>query len=94
MKKINPTGLKANVKTADYADGYVTVRMTKDDGYKDIVQVYVAEYDNDGKLAEVKCETRKINSDAEIKFGYKKKNLDSAVKIMIWDENMQPYEWE
>ena len=87
MKKINPTGLKAKVKTADYADGYVTVRMTKDDGYKDIVQVYVAEY-------EVKCETRKINSDAEIKFGYKKKNLDSAVKIMIWDENMQPYEWE
>ena len=94
LKKINPMGLKAKVKTADYADGYVTVRMTKDDGYKDIVQVYVAEYDNDGKLAEVKCETRKINSDADIKFGYKKKNPDSAVKIMIWDENMQPYEWE
>lgn len=94
LKKINPMGLKAKVKNADYADGYVTVRMTKDDGYKDIVQVYVAEYDNDGKLAEVKCETRKINSDTEIKFGYKKKNPDSAVKIMIWDENMQPYEWE
>ena len=37
LKKINPMGLKAKVKNADYADGYVTVRMTKDDGYKDIV---------------------------------------------------------
>lgn len=94
LKKINPDSSKAKVKNAEYKDGYAIVQILKENGCKENVFVYAVEYDNNGILKGVKCKTRNISSDTEIKFAYEKKNPNNTVKILIWNENMQPYEWE
>lgn len=89
--ELSETDSEAEIGHITYKNGMITIPVTVIEGHTADINIYVAEYNSDRSLAQVKEVSETVSESKDINISYSRKIHDSKPVVFVWNGNMKPY---